>query len=325
MLLEIENLNISFDTMRGKLHAIKNLSFHLKQGETLGIVGESGCGKSISSMATMGLLPNTAEVHAQKMQFEGKDLLTMSEKQRCRLRGGDMAMIFQDPMTSLNPSFTVGFQIEEVLRIHQNLSKSEAKKQVIELLNQVGIPAPESRVNSFPHQLSGGMCQRIMIAMAIACRPKLLIADEPTTALDVTIQAQILSLIQNLKREYNMGVVLITHDIGVVAQMSDRIMVMYAGQCIESGPIEQVINHSRHPYTKGLLRSLPSTQSDTHHRTRLYNIPGMVPDLVARPRGCQFHPRCNFVTDECLRFDPKLEQMDADHMARCIHPLREEQ
>jgi len=319
MLLEINKLNISFDTLRGDLPAIKDLDLFINAGETLGIVGESGCGKSITSLATMGLLPPTATVTAEKLAFEGKELLTASEKEMRRLRGGDMAMIFQDPMTSLNPSFTVGFQLTETLKVHQGGSKKENWDKAIELLRQVGIPAPETRINAYPHQLSGGMCQRVMIAIAIACRPKLLIADEPTTALDVTIQAQILSLLQELQKEYQMGLILITHDIGVVAQMADRIMVMYAGQCVESGATKDVISKPRHPYTEGLLASLPGAQ-ESKNKTHLSSIPGMVPDLINRPNGCQFHPRCNYADENCKTKNPDYEQK-GERFIRCFNEV----
>lgn len=321
MLLKIEDLNIHFDTLKGKLHAIRDLSFHINQGETLGIVGESGCGKSITSLATMGLLPPTATVSSKTFSFQGSDLISMPEKEKRKLRGGDMAMIFQDPMTSLNPSYTVGFQIIETLKIHQGGTSQELNQKAINLLNEVGIPAPENRMKSYPHQLSGGMCQRIMIAMAIACRPKLLIADEPTTALDVTIQAQILSLLKKLQKDYDMGLILITHDIGVVAQMADRILVMYAGECVESGNIKEVLKNAKHPYTKGLLDSLPAYASSDKHRTKLSSISGMVPNLSNRPVGCQFAPRCFAAQDKCNTEKPLTNFNSDSRSIKCFYPI----
>lgn len=321
MLLEVEKLNLKFRTSKGVIHAIRDLSFNLSQGETLGIVGESGCGKSITNLAIMGLLPDTADLSAQKLEFEGQDLLSLKEKQWQNLRGGDIAMIFQDPMTALNPCFTVGFQIEETLKLHRtDLSKQQRKEFVFELLNQVGIPAPTQRAKSYAHELSGGMSQRVMIAQAIACNPKLLIADEPTTALDVTIQDQILKLLKELQEKNNMAMILVTHDLGVVAENSDRIQVMYAGEVIETGTSRQVIDHATHPYTNGLLSSLPG-KSSGGFRTPLPSIAGMVPDLRARPTGCQFNPRCEFVTDECKADMPHLSE--GEHRVSCYHPMNQ--
>jgi dipeptide transport system ATP-binding protein len=322
LLLNIKNLNINFDSMRGSLHAVRDLSFSIKQGETLGIVGESGCGKSITSLAIMDLLPPTGHVTADTFEFEGKDLLAMNEKQKTKIRGRDIAMIFQDPMTSLNPSFTVGYQLMETIKIHFGGTKEELKTKAIDLLKQVGIPAPESRMNNYPHHLSGGMSQRVMIAIAIACRPKLLIADEPTTALDVTIQAQILALLKDLQKEYNMAIILITHDIGVVAQMADRLLVMYSGECIETGSIRDVIKNRKHPYTEGLLASLPSSQKEKKHRAKLPSIPGLVPDLLDRPSGCQFNPRCEYVEDMCKEKNPIfITNEKTGQIVKCLKPL----
>jgi oligopeptide/dipeptide ABC transporter ATP-binding protein len=321
MLLEIDNLNLKFRTSKGVIHAIRDLSFNLSQGETLGIVGESGCGKSITNLAIMGLLPDTADLTADKLEFEGQDLLTLKEKQWQNLRGGDIAMIFQDPMTALNPCFTVGFQIEETLALHRtDLSKQQRKEFVFDLLDQVGIPAPRERAKSYAHELSGGMSQRVMIAQAIACNPKLLIADEPTTALDVTIQDQILKLLKELQEKNNMAMILVTHDLGVVAENSDRIQVMYAGEVIETGKSRQVIDHPNHPYTNGLLSSLPG-KSAGGFRTPLPSIAGMVPDLRARPTGCQFNPRCDLSTDECTKEMPHLTT--GDHRVSCYHPMNQ--
>jgi len=321
MLLDIQNLNLKFHTSKGILHAIRDLSFHIKEGETLGIVGESGCGKSITNLALMGLLPDTAELTADKLEFEGKDLLSFNEKQWQGIRGSDIAMIFQDPMTALNPCFTVGYQIEETLELHRkDLSKEQRKEYVFELLDQVGIPAPRDRAKSYAHELSGGMSQRVMIAGAIACNPKLLIADEPTTALDVTIQDQILKLLKDIQEKNNMAMILVTHDLGVVAENADRIQVMYAGEVIESASSSSVIQSPKHPYTKGLLDSLPGNGS-AGFRTPLSSIAGMVPDLRSRPSGCQFNPRCFKFQDDCSSNRPSL---NSDlHQVSCFHPLSE--
>ena len=321
MLLSVENLSISFEKKDRTLwKAVRDVSFTLEEGESLGVVGESGCGKSLTSLALMGLLPDTASIMANKMIFNGQDHLTLSERQWQSVRGDKMAMIFQDPMSALNPCFTVGFQIDEVLAIHKrDLSKQERKEVILELLNQVGIPAPKIRIHSFPHELSGGMAQRVMIAMAIACGPKLLIADEPTTALDVTIQGQIMNLLKQLQEKYRMAMILISHDLGIVAHHSDRIQVMYAGEIVESAPTVSVIDSPSHPYTYGLIRSLPGSESTTF-RGELPSIEGMVPDLRQRPTGCQFYPRCEFAQDDCKKvaIGP---QGEGPKTVRCLHPL----
>lgn len=325
MLLEVKNLKVEFDTLRGHLTAVDNLSFGLNAGETLGIVGESGCGKSLTSLSIMGLLPPTAKITASHIKFQGRNLLEMKESERCKLRGAKVAMIFQDPMTSLNPCFRVGEQIMEVLKIHQGGSKRSLRDQVINLFGEVGIPDAEMRFLSYPHQLSGGMCQRIMIAMSVACRPELLIADEPTTALDVTIQAQILALLKKLQRDYKMGLILITHDVGVVSEMSDRILVMYAGQAVEEGETQKVIEKPNHPYTFGLLQALPAAQIHEQPRTRLKSISGMVPDLLKRPSGCQMNPRCFNVQDRCRLELPEMTQVATHQGARsyrCFFPVQ---
>jgi dipeptide transport system ATP-binding protein len=323
-IVEIKNLSVNFETQRGIVNAVQNLTFDVRQGETLGIVGESGSGKSVASLALMGLLPPNALLTADKMMLVRDDLLTISEKHKQTLRGGDMAMIFQDPMTSLNPSFTVGYQLMEALKQHQeNLNKQQRKEKSIDLLKDVGISSPEARVKAYPHQLSGGMSQRVMIAMALAGLPQLLIADEPTTALDVTIQAQILDLLDKLRQEKNMSMILITHDIGVVAQHADRVMVMYAGQAVEIGNTKDVIERPSHPYTKALLDSLPGNHSEKEHRTKLTSIPGMVPDLANRPRGCQMHPRCTFVQDRCRVEMPEMDNTE-ERNVRCFYPLEGE-
>ena len=319
-LLEVNNLSVSFNTMRGPLHAIDRISFGLEPGETLGIVGESGCGKSITSLAIMGLLPPNALLKAALMTFAGKELTTMPESARRALRGCEIGMIFQDPMTSLNPCFTVGQQITETLRVHEGGTKQWRKSKAIELLNRVGIPDAVHQLDSYPHQLSGGMCQRIMIAIAISCKPKLLIADEPTTALDVTIQAQILDLLRDLRREEGMGLVLITHDIAVVAEMADRIAVMYAGQIVESGPTRDVIMKPSHPYTEGLLKCLPAMHGPQEHKTKLPSIPGLVPDLVHRPPACQLNPRCPYRFERCTVDEPANEWLNG-RFVKCHRPL----
>ena len=314
-LLSVQNLDVAFETRRGLVQVIQDLSFTVHRGRTLGIVGESGSGKSVTSLAVMGLLPPTARIARGSIQLQGQELLTASEKDLQRLRGGRLAMIFQDPMTSLNPSFTVGFQIEEALRTHG--VQGDLRNKAADLMAQVGIPDPALRLNSYPHQLSGGMSQRVMIAMAIACSPDLLIADEPTTALDVTIQAQILSLLKKIQNERGMGLILITHDIGVVAQMADDIVVMYAGHVMESGPKDDVIHRPKHPYTQALLESLPGSHGLAQFRSRLPTIPGLVPDLFQRPSGCQLNPRCPFVVPQCQSAVPPLVQMGSQFV-RCI-------
>lgn len=320
-LLELKNLSIDFDTLRGPLKAVDRVSFSVDGGETLGIVGESGCGKSITSLALMGLLAPNARVTADSISFQGQNLLELSENKRRKIRGGEMAMIFQDPMTSLNPCFTVGDQISEAIRIHTSASRSEQRMKSIELLEKVGIPDAENRLTAYPHELSGGMSQRVMIAMAIACRPRLLIADEPTTALDVTIQAQILDLLRDLQKEFEMALILITHDIAVVSEMADRTLVMYAGEVVEAGQTQALVNHPTHPYTKGLLSCLPEMNESSGQRSRLPSIPGLVPDLAHRPTGCQMNPRCSYADDRCRSEHPKLEE-NQDREVRCFKPLQ---
>ena len=294
-LLDIENLTVEFKTGSGAFRAVDNVSLTVDTGEVLAIVGESGSGKSVAMLAVMGLLPWTAMVTADRMVFDGRDLLTMSAAERRKITGKDIAMIFQEPMSSLNPCFTVGFQLDEALKTHLDLDKAERRARVIELLDQVGIPSPASRLSSFPHQLSGGMNQRVMIAMAISCNPKLLIADEPTTALDVTIQAQILDLLVRLQEDKGMGLVLITHSMGVVAETAERVSVQYAGQKVEEQPVADLFADPHHPYTAALLPSLP----ERARARRLPSIPGVVPGQFDRPPGCLFAPRCQFATALC--------------------------
>ena len=322
-LLEVRDLSVEFETLRGPLKAIDRVSFDVAPGETLCLVGESGCGKSITSLALMGLLPSNGKIPSGEIIFDGKSLLGLPERERRKLRGADVAMIFQDPMSSLNPCYTVGEQILETIQAHEGGTRGSRRDRALELLRQVGIPAPEERLNAYPHQLSGGMSQRVMIAMAIACRPKLLIADEPTTALDVTIQAQILDLLRNLQKDRGMSLILITHDLGVVAEMADRVVVMYAGQIVETGNAREVIENPRHPYTRSLLNSLPASHYALEHRAKLPSIPGLVPDLTRRPPGCQLSPRCALVDEGCRVAEPALLDLGAGRKAKCTRPYPE--
>lgn len=315
-LLEIRNLSVDFTTASGQFRAVDGVDVSLDKGEILAIVGESGSGKSVSMLAMMGLLPWTATVTADVLKFDGHDLRAVSNRKRRSLIGKDMAMIFQEPMSSLNPCFTVGFQIKEALRQHMKMDRAARHRRAIELLDQVGIPDPERRLNVFPHQLSGGMNQRVMIAMAIACKPRLLIADEPTTALDVTIQAQILDLLTGLQSETGMGLILITHDMGVVAETAERVSVQYAGQKVEEQPVVGLFDDPHHPYTAALLDALPERATGRH----LPTIKGVVPGQFDRPQGCLFSPRCAFADDRC-RTVPPTPASDALGQARCHYPL----
>ena len=318
-LLEIENLSVQFPSHSGTLHAVDGVSLSVDAGEVLGIVGESGSGKSVTMMALMGLVAYPGVVHADRLRFDGHDLLKLTPRERRRLIGKDLSMIFQDPTTSLNPCFTVGFQLAETLKLHLGMNRSAAHKRSIELLEQVGIPAPESRLSVYPHQLSGGMSQRIMIAMAIACDPKLLIADEPTTALDVTIQAQILDLLQSLQKDRGMALVLITHNMGVVSEMARNIAVMYAGQVMEQRGAQALFNAPQHPYTEALLAALPERSDGS---ARLATIPGMVPGLYDRPNGCLFSPRCSFSVESTCSQRPALKSW-LEGSVRCHFPIAE--
>jgi dipeptide transport system ATP-binding protein len=315
-LLEIRNLTVSFATRHGAFTAVDGFDATLDRNEVLAIVGESGSGKSVAMLAVMGLLPPSATIVADRMAFDGADLLSMTAPERRRLAGKDMAMIFQEPMSSLNPCFTVGFQIGEALKTHLGLNRSERDRRIVELLAEVGIPDPARRALAFPHQLSGGMSQRVMIAMALACRPKLLIADEPTTALDVTIQAQILDLLMTLRRDNGMGLALITHDMGVVAETADRVIVQYAGQPMEMNATRELFADPHHPYTAALLAALPERATER----RLPAIPGVVPGQFDRPHGCLFSPRCGFVFEACHRVAPQRASA-ALGRARCLTPL----
>ncbi|NDP37196.1 MAG: ABC transporter ATP-binding protein [Rhodoferax sp.] len=318
-LLEIENLSVDFPSTNSVMHAVEGVSLSLDAGEVLGIVGESGSGKSVTMMALMGLVAYPGVVKADKLRFDGHDLLTLSNKERNQLTGKDVAMIFQDPTTSLNPCFTVGFQLAETLRLHLGLDAKAAKRRSIELLEQVGIPAAESRLKVYPHQMSGGMNQRVMIAMAISCNPKLLIADEPTTALDVTIQAQILDLLRSLQKERGMALVLITHNMGVVSEMAQRVAVMYAGQIMEEQGAQTLFATPHHPYTEALMSAMPERSEGV---SRLATIPGMVPGLYDRPSGCLFAPRCAYAVDSCRAQRPPLRPWQSG-MVRCQFPLGE--
>ena len=318
-LLRIRNLTVEFATASGSFRAVDGVDQDVNKGEILAIVGESGSGKSVSMLALMGLLPWTAKITADEMVFDGHDLTKMQAKDRRKIIGKDLAMIFQEPMSSLNPCFTVGWQIKEALRIHMGLDRKARHARAIELFEQVGIPDPERRLSVFPHQMSGGMNQRVMIAMAIACNPKVLIADEPTTALDVTIQAQILDLLTRLRQEQGMGLVLITHDMGVVAETADRVSVQYAGQKIEEQPVLNLFNTPRHPYTAALLDALPERAVDKF----LPTIPGVVPGQFDRPLGCLFSPRCTFAYETCRTNKPITSGAELG-MARCHYPLTNE-
>ena len=315
-LLEIENLTVEFTTSGGLFRAVDGLSLSVGPGDVLAIVGESGSGKSVAMLAMMGLLPWTAKVTADRMTFDGADLLSLTPRARRKVIGKDVAMIFQEPMSSLNPCFTVGFQLAEALKVHMGLDREARRVRSIELLDLVGIPSPEKRLSAFPHQLSGGMSQRVMIAMAISCNPKLLVADEPTTALDVTIQAQILDLLIKLQAETDMALVLITHDMGVVAETAQRVSVQYAGQKVEEQPVKPLFSDPHHPYTAALLAALPERAATRH----LPSIPGVVPGQFDRPAGCLFSPRCSHATDLCRREKPARQGVSLGQ-ALCHYPL----
>jgi oligopeptide transport system ATP-binding protein len=315
-LLDVKNLKTQFFTQDGVVRAVDDVTFHINPGETLGVVGESGSGKSITAMSIMRLIPTPpGRIVNGSVNFEGDDVLAMSDEEMRSVRGNKIAMIFQDPMTSLNPVLNINRQIGETLELHLGMSKSQSRQRAIELLQMVGIPNAERRVDQYPHQFSGGMRQRVMIAMALSCNPKLLIADEPTTALDVTIQAQILDLMRSLQVEHNTALMLITHDLGVVAGMTDRIQVMYAGHIVETAETEELFANPRHPYTVGLLNSIP--RLDAADKTKLDPIRGMPPDLIDLPDMCPFLPRCDYAREKCEQQNPPLLEVNADHRSAC--------
>ena len=324
-LLEVRDLQIHFRTATSVNRAVDGLSFDIHAGEALAVVGESGCGKSVTSMSILGLLPTPPGKIAGEINFRGKDLLKASESQMRKMRGSEIGMIFQEPMTSLNPVFTIGQQIGESVRLHEKVSRAQARDRAIEMLRLVGIPSPDRRVDEYPHQLSGGMRQRAMIAIALACNPALLLADEPTTALDVTIQAQILDLMQDLRSKVGSAVMLITHDLGVVAEFAERVLVMYAGRKVEEAKVGDLFRTPRHPYTQGLLNAVPKLGSSLSAAgsVRLAEIPGRVPDLSKPLRGCAFADRCPLVQDVCRRIDPALGTKAPGHLAACHFARRE--
>ena len=327
--LEVRNLRTTFRTDAGIVHAVDDVSFDVYKGKTLGIVGESGCGKSVTSLSIMRLIPNPpGEITRGEILYKNKDLLKLPISDMRKIRGNDISMIFQEPMTSLNPVFTIGNQIMESIILHQKLSKKDAYARAIDMLKLVGIPSPDKRVDDYPHQLSGGMRQRVMIAMALSCNPSVLIADEPTTALDVTIQAQILELMKKLREDLGMALILITHDLGVIAETADEVVVMYAGKVVEQGPVSEIFGNPKHPYTRGLMSSIPTFSHDPslkQKKRRLETIPGIVPSLTELPKGCRFQTRCKYVMDVCRGAEPALRQPPgariADHRIACYKDL----
>ncbi len=328
-ILEVKSLQTSFFTEEGEVKAVDDVSFDVYRGKTLGIVGESGCGKSVTSLSIMRLIPSPpGKIVSGQILYRGKDLLKLDLSEMRKIRGNEISMIFQEPMTSLNPVFTVGNQICEAIALHQSLPKSEIRNKAIEMLRLVGIPSPEKRIDDYPHQLSGGMRQRVMIAMALSCNPNVLIADEPTTALDVTIQAQILDLLRDLQEKVGMAIILITHDLGVVAEVADEVMVMYAGRVAEQGTVREIFKNPKHPYTRGLLNSIPTLSKDPTGKLkkgRLETIPGIVPNLLHLPKGCRFQERCPYRIDACAEDEPALRVIAQDprtpHAIRCIRDI----
>ena len=324
VLLEVKNLHTFFTSRRGVIKAVNDTSYLVHEGETLGIVGESGSGKSVSAMSILRLLDGNGYIDSGEILFDGKDLTKISNNEMYHVRGNDISVIFQEPMTSLNPVFTVERQVSEPFILHQNMSKKEAAEKVVEMLADVKIPNPQIVAKQYPHQLSGGMRQRVMIAMALACKPKLLIADEPTTALDVTIQAQILKLMNNLKDEHGTSVMFITHDLGVIRQIADDVAVMYCGQVVEMAPAEVIFGKPEysHPYTEGLMESIP--RLSTPNNTKLDAIPGAVPHPLALPKGCKFGPRCKYCTERCKEEEPTMMQVSENQQIRCFYPKKED-
>jgi oligopeptide/dipeptide ABC transporter ATP-binding protein len=318
LLLDVRDLKTYFISRDKERRAVDGVSFQMRRGRTLGMVGESGCGKSVTSLSILRLVPDPpGRIVGGEILLKGHDLLKLSEREMRRVRGARISMIFQEPMTSLNPVFTVGSQVAEVFRIHRKLGRRDAMAEAVGMLERVRIPEAARRANEYPHQMSGGMRQRVMIAMALACNPELLIADEPTTALDVTVQAQILRLMEDLKEQFDTSILMITHDLGVIAEISDDVAIMYAGQVVEQAPTAEIFRRSLHPYTQGLMRSVPRIES-ARGSGRLATIPGQVPDPAAHPRGCRFHPRCPFAAMRCVAEDPALEDAGAGHQVRCV-------
>ena len=315
-LLEIKDLRTSFSIQAGTVRAVRGLNLTVDYGESVGIVGESGSGKSVSMLSVMGLLPVNAHVSAQSIMFDGRELMNMDEKAKRKMHGSEIGMVFQDPMTSLNPLYTIGSQLMEPIRIHTGATKAQARERALEMLRLVNIPSPESRLKQYPHEFSGGMRQRVMIAIALACDPKLIIADEPTTALDVTIQAQILELMQELKNKLNTSIIMITHDLGVIASMCSRIVVMYGGCVAETGTVREIFYEPRHPYTWGLLRSIPKAQARDAH-TKLVPIPGTPPDMLRPPKGCPFAPRCRYAMQVCREYMAPETVLSDTHRVAC--------
>jgi peptide/nickel transport system ATP-binding protein len=325
-LLEVENLQTHFRTPDGVNRAVDGVSFKIEAGQTLAVVGESGCGKSVTAMSILRLIPEPPGKIAGSIRFEGKDLLSLPEEEMRKIRGGDIAMVFQEPMTSLNPVLTIGRQIAETVRLHEGVARRDANARALEMLELVGLPEPRRRMKDYPHQLSGGMRQRVMIAIALACSPKLLIADEPTTALDVTIQAQILALMQDLKQRVGAAIMLITHDLGVVAEAAGHVVVMYAGKKVEEAPVRDLFRNPKHPYTRGLLGAVPKLGSSLGAQgdVRLSEIPGLVPNLREKIKGCVFAERCSRATAICRSLPPALEAKAPHHLAACHHAERQE-
>ena len=315
-LLEVDDLKMYFHTEDGVVRAVDGVSYTLDRGETLGVVGESGSGKSVTAMTIMGLISMPpGKIEGGDVRYRGRSILEMTEEEMQHIRGNDIAMIFQDPMTSLNPVYKIGKQVGEGLRLHRGYSKQEALKRATELLDLVGIPEPEKRVNEYPHQFSGGMKQRVVIAMALACNPKLLLADEPTTALDVTIQAQVLETMKDLRKKFGSAMIMITHDLGIIAEVCDEVSVVYAGQIVEHGTLEDIFNHTMHPYTEGLFGSLPNIED---RKARLQPIPGLMPDPTNLPKGCPFSPRCKYCTEACKKDRPEKKWASDTHYVRCV-------
>jgi peptide/nickel transport system ATP-binding protein len=316
-LLSLENLNTSFFTSKGVVPAVSGVTLSIRPGEILGLVGESGCGKSVTSLSILGLVSPPGRIVAGRILFEGRDLAKLDYNTMCGIRGNEIAMIFQEPMTSLNPVHTVGHQVSEAIIVHRRVTREEARQRTLEMFRLVGIPEPETRLDSYPHQLSGGLRQRVMIAMALVCEPKLLIADEPTTALDVTIQAQILDLMRDLRDRLHTAIILITHDLGVVAELCDRVVVMYAGEVVEEAEIFALFEQPSHPYTLGLMGSIPGMEASMGADGHLQTIPGMVPNLLHLPTGCHFHPRCPMARAVCREQAPPLFDLGQGHTAKC--------